>query len=186
LEFGVSTSQDQVWGFTTANSLVGFSLFKEAVNGIPQNLIGQGAAWSDALGYFSTTLANGGTPADISPGNILKAETDRLVKTMYIGAIEATGNEVTDILFLHGPAGAVVHISGFHPGQQSSDPYVWKEVTIGPDGTAQVNLNPADLRDGDIYDIVAYQVESGTVLERMLAIFSADYNIFLPLVTTGQ
>lgn len=181
LELGANTTLDRVWGFTTADVAVSVSLYQGLADGVPEGLIGEAEVWSDATGYFSTTLSYDGSPVGITPSNVVQVANLDGFKTLFVGELSAIGNSDDDELTVRGPAGAIVHMSGFRPLPGETGSYFWDEVTIGEAGSVTVHVD-SDLQDGDIYDLTAYLEQQSSVVERSITILTLDELCYLPLI----
>jgi hypothetical protein len=179
LLFGVSTSSDQVWGYGTAGSLAQISLHRGYQGDQLMEEIGGAGVWTDAMGYFTTTLTSDGQVVDIAPTNVVRVLVGEHYKTFFIGDVEVQGDSETDTLEISGPPNSVVHLEGRHPNGEDE---VWIEETIGPEGMTTVSLAPFDLKEGDIFDLTCYADEIGVFLHRKLAAEGAFNGAYIPLV----
>jgi hypothetical protein len=153
------------------------------VNGdTPVDVLGIGGTRADASGFFSTTLTREGSPIGVTSGNIVQVENSEFTKYYFVGELEISGDSETDILTISGPANATVQVEGFRVGETSTTSYIWAEAALGADGQAEIDLDPHDLQDGDIFEIVTYLDDHGITLEHMKALYSAGLNIFLPYI----
>ena len=173
MEIGASSSDDVVWGRATVSSTAYITLYR----GFDQSLldvVGTATALVDQNGFFSTTLVSGTEIADIAPSNVVAVQAGEHFKTLFVGIVEAKADPDSNILLITGPPGWVVHLEGRRPGVLRADapyqdPYVWREVTIGPNGRALASVSPFDLQVGDWFDLTAYATQEGVFLHHAVA-----------------
>jgi len=183
LDLGVSVGNSLVWGYTIADSPVTVTLFRGLNGDLPVDVLGVGGTRADASGFFSTTLTHNNSPIGVTPGNIVQFENNEFSKYYFVGKVDIIGDSENDILTISGPPNAILHLEGFRVEDTTTTSFVWAEATIGVDGQVEIDLDPHDLQDSDIFKIVTYLDEDGITIELMMAVYSGDLHIiFLPLV----
>jgi hypothetical protein len=166
LSLGVSTSQDYIWGYTTADREVEIKLYRKLDGNTPIDLIGSATTTSESDGYFFTTVTSSGKQVDIYPSNAIVVDTGEQIKTLYIGKVEGVADVASDLLTIHGPINATVHIEGHRP---YTGAYTWQEVTLNEDGIAVANLSVFNILAGDVFDITCYFEEQGLAVHMSVA-----------------
>jgi hypothetical protein len=190
LEVGTSVTDDTVWGYTTVSTTAHITLYRTLDGGSPIGVLGTADALVDATGFFSTSVLSQDLPVDIAPSHVLLAQAGEHVRTLYVGLIEMTADVAQDELSISGPPGVTLHLEGRRRGVRREDApyqtdYVWREVSLGPDGSAVVDVSPFDVREADWFDLTGYDTGVGTAVHRLVAVPGepADsYQIYLPVV----
>jgi hypothetical protein len=180
LILGVSTTKNEVWGYTTGTSPVEISLYRSLVSNEPVDLIGTAAPITQPNGYYSSQVMSGGQSVAISPSNVVIVNTSDHVRSMFVGQISADIDVVQNRLTFYGPPNAVLHVEGRHPLQSG---YVWREVVLNSAGTATLQLSDFDVLPGDVFDLTCYIEEHGLVIHNTVAAPGQPSRpIYLPLV----
>jgi PKD repeat protein len=184
LDIAASTTDDAVWGYTTANATVVISLYGRLENQTPVDLIGTATMMADTAGYFSTTVMAGGSVADIVPNNAVIVQPGEYSEALLVRPVDAQIDVSSDMLSLAGPPNTRVHVEGRRAGVQREDapyqsPYVWREVTLDSDGKASVSLSPFDVHGGDWFDFTLYGPKEGVAVHHLMIVPST---IYLPIV----
>jgi hypothetical protein len=181
LSLGVSTSRNEVWGYTTGNSPVEIFLYRGLVNNEPIDLIGTATPIAQPNGYYSSQVMSDGQPVAISPSNVVIVNTSDHVRSIFVGQVSADVDVVQNRLTVYGPSSAVLHVEGRHSLQSG---YVWQEVVLNSAGTATLYLSDFDILPGDVFDLTSYIEEHGLVIHNMIAAPGQPTSpIYLPLVT---
>lgn len=180
LILGVSTTRNEVWGYTTGNSPVEISLYRGLVSGEPFELIGTAAPSAQPNGYYASQVMAGGQPVAISPSNVVVVNTSDHVRSMFVGQVSADINVVQNRLTVYGPPNAVLHVEGRHPLKSG---YVWREVVLSSAGSATISLLDFDILPGDFFDLTCYIEAHGLVIHNIVAAPGQPSRpIYLPIV----
>ncbi len=180
LSLGVSTSEDYVWGYTTADREIQISLYRSLDGNTPVDLIGSATTMSQLDGSFFSAFQTESTQVDIAPTNAIVVDTGEQIKTLFIGEVDGSANVTTNILTIQGPVNATVHIEGHHPYTSA---YVWQEVTLDAAGTAEADLSDFNILPGDIFDLTCYFKEQGLAVHVTIAApGQPNPPLFLPLI----
>jgi hypothetical protein len=111
-------------------------------------------------------VTSSGKQVDITPSNAIVVDTGEQIKTLYIGKVEGVADVASDLLTIHGPINATVHIEGHRP---YTGAYTWQEVTLSGDGLAVADLSVFNILAGDVFDITCYFEEQGLAVHRSIA-----------------
>ncbi len=188
LHLGVSPSDDEVWGYTAAESTVDVRLYRGLVDGQPVDLIGTVTTTTHSSGYFSTTVMSDGQPVDIAPSNVVMVQTANYMQSLFVGKISATADVDENRLTISGLPNSILHIEGRRKGVKREDApfqddYIWREVSLDATGTAVVDLSAFDLQPDDVFDLTCYIEEQGLAIHTAAAVPGEVIGlVYLPLV----
>jgi hypothetical protein len=159
--------------------------------GNPIDVLGNGGIRVESTGNFSTTLMMHGEPVGVSPGNILQAEVSfdfgpeviEFSRLYFIGNITLVGDSEQDTLTIFGPANANVHVEGFRKRTSTSEKYFWIQDKLDEDGQVEIDMTSEDIRDEDIFKLIAFMISDGLSIERLTALYTDSRDVFLPLIS---
>jgi len=190
LHIGASLSDDEVWGYTRAETDVTIELYARLVDGKPEEFIAYQTTMSDSSGFFSTKIQKDGKDLDLAPSNVIvvRAGLHQQTMSLYLGKINLDFNIEEDQITIEGSSNALMHLEGRRMGVLREDgpyqdEYVWKEFSLDEQGKATLNLSDFDIKTGDLFDLTWYFVEHGWAVHTSVAAGSeSGLIIYLPLV----